>query len=196
MKKNAFEFLLILVGLLSILVALTSDWFHPGSPGIGFEQSALMIIGLILILIALRYLWLPDQARWDGILFVGYLAGLMVAGLRGGYVYHLNEAVLFGMNSFSVRDLVVNVAGFIPLGFLGVSLMRHRIQATASLRLLIMATLLGFVASLFIEVGQFLWVPGRFSSLVDLSANTLGALIGALSYLQIKGLRLSTTGKA
>ena len=41
------------------------------------------------------------------------------------------------------------------------------------------STLIGFCATAFIEIMQSFAVPGRFSDIRDIIANTLGALIGA-----------------
>ena len=82
------------------------------------------------------------------------------------------------------RDLAVNLAGFVPLGFLACRYRRfmrpHRQLAAAGFALLV-----GGGLSLVIELGQ-VWLPTRVSSATDLLLNTLGAGIGALGAIGMK----------
>lgn len=57
----------------------------------------------------------------------------------------------------------------------------------ASIALVTFAALFGFTTSLTIELFQYFWIPGRFSSAIDLATNTVGATVGALGYLAIMG---------
>ncbi|MFT5696492.1 MAG: hypothetical protein ACI9QQ_002473 [Myxococcota bacterium] len=68
-------------------------------------------------------------------------------------------------------DIVSNVLGFAPLGF--VLAWKRRTAGIA------MALAFGFAFSLSIEIIQPL-IPGRNSSIVDLASNSAGALLGAL----------------
>jgi len=79
--------------------------------------------------------------------------------------------------SFSVSDLVVNILGFVPFGFL----IYLRLLQSRSLRWdssMLLAVIVGFVLSLAIELTQA-WLPGRDSSMSDLIANTFGTAVGA-----------------
>lgn len=73
------------------------------------------------------------------------------------------------------EDLVVNVLGYVPLGFLLVPALPRRWHPVAAL---LGATLLGTLFSFAIETTQN-FLPSRISSNVDLGCNALGALIGA-----------------
>lgn len=73
------------------------------------------------------------------------------------------------------EDLVVNVLGYVPLGFLLVPALPRRWHPLAAM---LVATLLGGLFSFAIETTQH-FLPTRVSSNVDLGCNTLGALIGA-----------------
>jgi hypothetical protein len=77
-----------------------------------------------------------------------------------------------------VQDLALNIAGFVPTGFLLAYLMRRRGHRGTAL-LLISAACFGGAVSLGIELTQ-VWIPSRVSSLNDLSANILGAFVGCL----------------
>lgn len=68
-------------------------------------------------------------------------------------------------------ELLANVALFVPWGALLASLMTKNIWAAAALS--------GLGASILIELGQFLLLTERFATWQDISANTLGALLGA-----------------
>ena len=75
-----------------------------------------------------------------------------------------------------VVDLAVNIARFVPLGW-GL----HRIGRGLGLppkSLLAAAVVFAAVFSLAMETLQF-WLPTRYSSIVDVLANTGGALLGA-----------------
>ncbi len=87
-----------------------------------------------------------------------------------------------------IEDVIVNLMGFIPLGFFlnatlskaGSGFERHGVLITV---------VLCFLISLFIEILQA-WIPSRSSDFLDLLLNTLGALLGVMIYrflLTIRG---------
>jgi glycopeptide antibiotics resistance protein len=82
-------------------------------------------------------------------------------------------------------DVIVNISGFIPLGFFALAVL---FSQTRMRRSLLQATLIvmgsGFVVSLGIELLQ-VYLPSRHSSLPDLICNTAGTIIGALLYHSI-----------
>lgn len=74
-----------------------------------------------------------------------------------------------------VRDVILNVLVYIPLGaaaFLAIA-RRHRVAAS-----ICFSILLGFLLSTSIELIQ-IFEPTRFSSALDVATNTLGACVGA-----------------
>lgn len=79
-----------------------------------------------------------------------------------------------------IRDIIINLIGFIPLGFFlnatfvkaGGSFEKHSVLTTV---------VLCFTLSLAIETLQA-WMPSRSSDFLDLVLNTLGALLGVMIY--------------
>jgi VanZ family protein len=81
----------------------------------------------------------------------------------------------FDPNRLYFNDVIINIAGFIPLGMIlcvYFSFTRPRFQA------ILLATLVGTLLSLVIEVLQA-YIPSRTSGTTDIITNTMGALIGA-----------------
>ncbi len=69
-------------------------------------------------------------------------------------------------------EFLANVAMFVPLGLL--------VAVLFGLRRWAFAVLLCFGVSSLIETAQFFFLPGRYGTVDDVIANTLGALVGAL----------------
>lgn len=78
---------------------------------------------------------------------------------------------------YRTEDLVLNVLGYVPLGFVLVPALA---RATGAAKAVVGATLLAGALSLAIETTQN-FLPTRVSANVDLGCNILGALIGALA---------------
>lgn len=79
------------------------------------------------------------------------------------------------------EDVLLNLAGFVPFGFVLAALLRMRRRGVA---VLLLTVLVGFLLSLFIETLQA-WMPSRTSSLLDLTLNTAGTMVGALCLLGV-----------
>ncbi|RPJ76779.1 MAG: VanZ family protein [Desulfobacteraceae bacterium] len=92
---------------------------------------------------------------------------------------------------FSRSDLAVNIAGFVPFGFL--VCLRLLLGGRCPLRAgILIAVAAGVAVSLVIETTQ-VWLPGRDSSLLDLGANALGAALGALLCAAWRGKLLKSS---
>ena len=93
----------------------------------------------------------------------------------------------------SVRDIIINFIGFIPLGFV---LMATFVKAGSAFRQhgLLIAVGLCFAVSLTIEIIQA-WIPSRSSDFLDLVLNTLGGLSGVLAYYTAIGKAHGTRQK-
>ena len=74
-----------------------------------------------------------------------------------------------------VADIALNVAMFVPMGW---GLHRAARRRGAPRTPLLRAVILAAAFSLTMETVQA-WLPNRYSSVVDVLANTLGATIGA-----------------
>jgi len=112
----------------------------------------------------------------------------------------LNKKVLsltwdrLNFDSRFIRDIIINLIGFIPLGFflnatfvkVGGSFERHGVLTTV---------VLCFTVSLAIEILQA-WMPSRSSDFLDLVLNTLGALLGVMIYrFLLTGWGLGSRGR-
>jgi len=76
-------------------------------------------------------------------------------------------------------DIIVNVLGFVPLGFL-FAFWRGQVNGSRRWGSYLFAISMGGLISLGIEVGQA-YIPVRDSSLLDLICNTGGTGIGVLT---------------
>lgn len=104
--------------------------------------------GLILLSVVPWYGW-PNRSRWDRVLWVPFSGPEIV-----------------------VRDLVVNLALYVPLGWL---LVRHHVRGP---RAIVAAIGLSFALSLATEWAQ-VYSARRFPSATDVCMNTLGGVLGA-----------------
>lgn len=77
-------------------------------------------------------------------------------------------------------DSIINLLGFIPLGFI-LSATFVKLGGTFEKHDVLIAVSLCFAVSLFIEIFQA-WIPSRDSYMLDLILNTLGSLVGATVY--------------
>jgi glycopeptide antibiotics resistance protein len=80
-------------------------------------------------------------------------------------------------------DILINVVGFIPLGFLLAGYLKHK--GFRSVAFVFLSVAVGFGISLLIEILQA-FLPSRLSSIVDLITNTSGTMIGCL-VLMLRG---------
>ncbi len=87
------------------------------------------------------------------------------------------------LNKSFIQDFVINLVGFIPLGFI-LSAAFMELGGTLKKRVILITVALCFATSLIIEVAQG-WIPSRSSQILDLMLNTSGALIGSMGYRTI-----------
>ena len=84
-------------------------------------------------------------------------------------------------NSGFIRDIIINFAGFIPLGFVLIATF-VRVGGSFEKHGVLITVVLCFTVSLAIEILQA-WIPSRSSDPLDLLFNTLGALLGVMIYI-------------
>lgn len=85
-------------------------------------------------------------------------------------------------------EIPLNIAGYLPLGFLLAFSLRPRYSMAL---VLLLSTIAGFALSLCVETLQN-FLPTRISSNLDLAANSLGALLGACAAMymhEFQGLK-------
>ena len=87
------------------------------------------------------------------------------------------------LNKSFIQDFVINLVGFIPLGFI-LSATFIELGGTLKKRVILITVVLCFTISLIIEVVQG-WMPSRSSQILDLMLNTGGSLIGVMTYRAI-----------
>jgi glycopeptide antibiotics resistance protein len=76
------------------------------------------------------------------------------------------------------EDIIINLLGFLPLGFI-LDATLIKLGRIFEKRYLLITVSFCFTASLIIEIAQA-WIPSRSSDILDLILNTPGALIGAI----------------
>jgi hypothetical protein len=76
------------------------------------------------------------------------------------------------------KDILINVGGFVPLGFF---FCVYFSQSMPVARATLLTIIFGFAVSFLIEVMQY-FLPTRDSGSLDLITNTLGTILGALVY--------------
>lgn len=85
----------------------------------------------------------------------------------------------FRFNRSGLHDIIVNVVGFIPFGFLVAAWLQHGWQ-TPHRRSVLLAVMTGTLTSLLIELLQ-VYLPSRDSSLIDVISNAGGTTLGAIA---------------
>jgi VanZ family protein len=84
----------------------------------------------------------------------------------------------------TVFDVVVNLAGYVPYGFLAVAALRPRVRGAPAFAL---AAASAALLSLLLEAGQT-YLPARFASNLDVLCNLAGAALGAALALRLAPL--------
>ena len=143
-----------------------------------------LVISVLLILMG-QWHRVPTRVRgrYYSVLLGAYGAGVLFMGLRPkADHYHfaeLGRSRFLEAGGVSTFDVLTNVIGFIPLGFLIVVTLTAAGSQTGKLQRFAASVLLSGAISLLIEIAQH-FIVGRASSAVDVATNGLGALIGAV----------------
>ncbi|MCU1522730.1 MAG: VanZ family protein [Arthrobacter sp.] len=103
-------------------------------------------------------------------------AGLLVKALK-----ELHRRGMPGWIDYAFVESASNVLLFVPLGALVVWILGGRYWWTGGVA--------GMLLSALIELAQFVFLPARYPTLLDVAANTAGAALGGLFTLLILTLR-------
>ena len=103
-------------------------------------------------------------------------AGLLAKALKG-----LHRRGMPGWIDYAFVESASNVLLFVPLGALVVWVLGKRYWWAGALA--------GMLLSALIELAQFLFLPERYPTLLDVAANTAGATLGSLLTLLVLTLR-------
>jgi hypothetical protein len=86
----------------------------------------------------------------------------------------------FSYDKNNVEDILINVIGFMPLGFFLFATL-NKLDGNSMKHGILTTVIICFVVSLFIEIVQA-WIPSRSSSMTDLISNTFGGWIGSITF--------------
>ena len=153
------------------MFALTFDLYFPGTdPGVGLRQLLGVVVGLYLVAVDLRRLHCPARGHWDLLLFAPYLGVLLVSLLMPAEAAAWQRKAFLGFDYFNLRDALINLAAFVPLG-LSLAPLAGRLPRLQGPYAPVAAIAgIGFLFSLAVESAQFWWIAGRYSSAADLVA--------------------------
>jgi glycopeptide antibiotics resistance protein len=87
----------------------------------------------------------------------------------------------FKLDKSFISDVIINLVGFIPFGFLLISFLPKKALLQKWFLIFIVVASVSFFVSLSIEYLQ-IYLPQRSSSAIDLIVNTLGGIIGIVLY--------------
>jgi glycopeptide antibiotics resistance protein len=184
MKKNftAFYYFLIMIGVVGIIVTLGYDFFRPGEPNFGEKQFMGFIGSILILLVGLRKSSRSKNYLGDYVSLFIYIAGMSYLVLKPDQYAHHSHFGMLVLTKFYATDVSLNVFGFIPLGYLLMSIFTRFTGEYKQTTTILVILLVGFLLSFSIEIGQY-FIPGRTSSLNDVAANGTGDLIGILLFL-------------
>jgi hypothetical protein len=94
-------------------------------------------------------------------------------------ILSLPKFTYLGIKSMSI-DILVNLVGFIPLGFILIAIL-VLFDGIGDRTAIFIVVMIAFLFSLTIEIAQG-WIPSRDSSTLDLVINSLGSGAGALIF--------------
>ena len=181
--------LLIVFGLIVVAISILADFIGVGHPGFGIEQLSGLIIGLFLSVAGLLRVHLTSTKILARVLGVIYVSGVLYVGLRPHSFKPSHYKVLLDVSGFEWHDFAINTVGFILLGYLFMLSFGIRQKGRKAFSLVekaIVVAIAGGIISLFVEASQYYLISGRHSSFIDLTANTVGTLIGITMYLAME----------
>lgn len=184
MKKHltAIYYFLLIIGVVGVIVALGLDFFRPGKPDFGEKQFMGFIGSIIILLVGFRKLSSSKNDFWYFVSLFIYIAGMFYLVLMPRHYSPYNQSKMLQLKGFYPYDFSQNVIGFMPLGYLLMSLFTKSADKYRQTTTFLVILLIGVLLSFLIEIGQY-FIPGRASSLIDVAANGLGHFCGMLLFL-------------
>ena len=185
MKKNILTqsgFILLLTGTAIMILGVATDSLHIGSSRFGPRHLSIIIVGGIVTLCGLRKLLFPSQTKLDDVLLAAYLLGLLFMGIEplSFEVSTKKYFLIVGPVSLN-KDLIINVLGFLPFGYLLMSYLLDK-NNLKKISAIAVTVLVGAGISLSLEMLQYV-IPGRISSLSDWILNSIDTFLGVCLYL-------------
>jgi VanZ family protein len=90
------------------------------------------------------------------------------------------------LDFFIPLDKVIHVSFYLALSFLWLSYLYVSGKITEIIKTILGVIIICFIYGTVIEVIQELWVPSRGADLLDVMANTIGAILGSFLFWNIK----------
>jgi len=187
MKKRLFfsGYLMVAVGFTAILMSVFADSIGIGFPGFGLDQLSGMILGLFALSAGLLELYVANKAKIARILAGIYVSGVLYMGLIPRHFSGSQVRLFWDAKTIFSRDFFINTIGFILIGYLfmlSVDIEKSGRGAGHLLTKAVLVVVAGGGLSLFLEVAQYYFIPGRIASSADVVANTFGTMLGVFLY--------------
>jgi glycopeptide antibiotics resistance protein len=176
MKKyfSIISYFLIIIGVAGVIVTVGYDFFRPGEPNFG-EKQLMGFVGSTMILLAgVSKLSNNKKDFWHFFSLFIYIAGMFFLVLLPHHYHYHSHKEMLGLKGFFPYDFSFNVIGFMPLGYLLMSLLAKFSGKYRQTMTILFTLLFGVLLSFLIEIGQY-YIPGRISSLIDVAANGTGS---------------------
>jgi hypothetical protein len=174
-----------LSGLAGMVLSILADVVGLGRPGFGLDQAAGLVLGAFACLAGLVRLYATNKGMIGRILAGLYILGVLLKGLVPHPGWGTRVEIFWDAEKFFSRDFFINTVGFFMVGYLLMLGLEHRGREQGGrqwVRKAALVVLAGGLLSCFVELSQYLWVPGRTPSSADLAANVLGTAVGVLLY--------------
>lgn len=184
-KKNILTqsgLILLLTGTAIMILGVAADSLYVGSSRFGPRHLSIIIVGGIVTLCGLRKLLFPSQTKLDDVLLAAYLLGLLFMGIEplSFEVSTKKYFLIVGPVSLN-KDLIINVLGFLPFGYLLMSYLLDK-NHLKKISAIAVTVIVGTGIGLSLEMIQYV-IPGRISSLSDWMLNSIGTFLGVCLYL-------------
>jgi hypothetical protein len=185
MRFLAFGYILQFIGLVIIASSMMIDVMIPGTLGYGKMQFAITIVGIVVILMGLGETVVQKSMILTRMLLIVYVEGILFMGL-GTEIFKVDPSQpILSLKAFSIKDLLINIFGFLPFGYLVVSNILTSADKNwkhSNFKISVLTLVAGISLSFLIETSQHFFISGRFSSIFDIIGNSIGTIAGICLY--------------